>query len=75
MIGILYREPFIHARALFSQISLAEALDIQKTAARNVQEIISSMDVGFESDIIRSDDCQLMPCRSRSFRPPRESYF
>jgi hypothetical protein len=45
MIGILYRDPFISARALFAEMTMLEAVEIQKSAARSTQEIIVSLNV------------------------------
>lgn len=38
-IALLYREPFLHARAEYAQLSLSEATEIQKSAVRYIQEI------------------------------------
>ena len=45
MIGILYRDPFISARALFAEMTMSEAVEIQKSAARSTQEIVVSLNV------------------------------
>lgn len=36
---MLYREPFLHSRAEYAQLSLSEATEIQKSAVRYIQEI------------------------------------
>ena len=49
ILAILYREPFIHARAAFAQMQVSEAVEIQKTAARSIQDIVASLDVSILS--------------------------
>ncbi|KAJ9104639.1 hypothetical protein QFC21_002137 [Naganishia friedmannii] len=39
IIAILYREPFIQARAAYAGLNLTEAMEIQKSAARHIQDI------------------------------------
>lgn len=43
IIAILYREPFIQARAAYAGLDLVEAMEIQKSAARHIQDISAAI--------------------------------
>lgn len=54
IIAILYREPFIQARAAYAGLNLTEAMEIQKSAARHIQDISTAIPLEHQSLLLNN---------------------
>lgn len=54
IIAILYREPFIQARAAYAGLDLTEAMEIQKSAARHIQDISTAIPLEHQSLLLNN---------------------